>query len=236
MQCDRLSRHEILQNSIRHLNQLLEAELATIAADARAPTDESINSGWTALMAHDTALPPRIVMPYEQFFEGVSVGYERDDDSVWVVVDFEPAAVTDVGVKATQRRAPKLRVHPVYWKEFACSWMSLEVSLHDLNLQDANTMRVSLLSNFDFKSENQALHTNVARMILRADKADGSYEDLNIGFFPITTMPLSHMLILNSDRLDLQRMDAAVKYRVIIFLPIFGDYTFNLYDLLVEMA
>jgi len=185
-------------------------------------------------MAHDTALPSRIVAPYEAFFEGVSVGYKRsDDDRIWAVVDFTPASDVEIGAVTPQRSAPRLRVHPVNSTKEPMAWITLEVVTSELNLVGPEALTVSLLANFDFKDKNQPLHTNVVRMVLRADLPGGGYEDLEIGIFPITTIPRLHTLIVESSRFDLQRMGAAAAYKLIMFLPVYGDYSFNLYDLSV---
>jgi len=236
MPYDTLTRPQILQSSIKHLTRLLEAELATLPTDKHRSSDALLDTGMTTLMARNTALPSRKFAPYEHISKGVAVGYEDNNDSIWVVVDFEPADSIDVGAEMTPRRAPRLRLHPVFSSQIASRWMTMEVDLHDFVLQDVDALTVSLLSNFDFKRKNQALHTNVVGALLRAIKVAGDYEDLELGYFPITTMPLLHKLIVTSDRFDLKRMGGEVQYRLILFLPTFGDYTFNLYDLSIEIS
>lgn len=233
---DAPSRHEALESSIRHLTRLLEAERAALYVPNPAPSAVSHATGLTALMARDKALPPQILAPYEVFSEGVRVGYENNKDLTWVVLDFTPANDAEIEVKRAPRRMPRLRLNPVFSKEHKSRWITLEVALHDLNLQDAEALTVSLLSDFDFKDKTEALHTNVVRMVLRAESTSERYEELDIGFFPIMTMPRSHMLIMKNSRFDLKRMGAAAQYRLLIHLPVYGDYTFNLYDLSVVTA
>ncbi|MFD1510682.1 hypothetical protein [Lacimonas salitolerans] len=229
---EKVSRYEILESSIKRLSLLLEAERAAGHSDRKGQPVASLATGITALWAQDTALPPTIVKPYTEFFDGVEVGYDSENYN-WVVVDFVPGNDdSDAAPNDAPLRTPRLRVHPVISESYRSRWVTLELTIPDLNLQASEALTIGLLADFHFKDKNEALDTNVVRVVLRADR-DGHSEDLDIGFFPVMTVPRLHTLVVKEKRLDLDRVGSAKRYRLLIFLPTDGDWTFSLYHLSV---
>lgn len=226
-----LSRGEILVSSIKRLSLLLEAERAAGHSYRKGQPVASLASGGTALFAQDTALPPTIVKPYTAFFDGVEVGYESENHN-WVVVDFMPGNDGGGAPNDAPRHTPRLRVHPVISESNRSRWVTLELTISNLNLKASEALTIGLLADFHFEDKNQALDTNVVRVVLRADR-DGEFEDLDIGFFPVMTVPRLHTLVMKENRFDLDRIEPAKRYRLIIFLPTHGDWTFSLYHLSV---
>lgn len=228
-----ISRKQILQDGVKRLTRLLEAEQASAYAQEFRQPVAHIHTGLTALMASGEAISPRVVKPYQEFSKGVSAGYEDHGGKNWAVLDFAPADREDASSGDLEPCAPRFGVHPVFSEE-STRWMTLEVNVEKGRLEDVSNLKFSLLGEFSFVEPYQSLHTNVIKLFMRGNKKDGTYEDIEIGFFPITTIPMAHTLLLKREKLE-DWLNSMPDVKLIFWLPNYGRYRFNLYGCSLEV-
>jgi hypothetical protein len=229
-----ISRKQILQDGVKRLTRLLEAEQASAYAQEFRQPVAHIHTGLTALMASDEAISPRVVEPYQEFAKGVSAGYEDHGGKNWAVLDLAPADREDASSGDLELCAPRIGVHPVFSEGESTRWMTLEVNVEKGRLEDVSSLKFSLLGEFSFVEPYQSLHTNVIKLVMRGNKVDGTYEDIEIGFFPITTIPMAHTLFLKREKLQ-DWLNSMSNVKLIFWLPNYGRYRFNLYGCSLEV-
>jgi hypothetical protein len=217
---------------VKRLTRLLEAERASAHAQELKQPVVHIHTGLAALMVSDEAISPRAVKPYQDFSKGVRVGYEDHGGNVWAVIDFEPADREDASVDDPELRAPRIGVHPVFSEGEIGRWMTLEVDVEKDTLKDISNLKISLLGEFCFFEPYQSLHTNVIKVTMRGEKEDGNYEDVDIGFFPVTTIPMAHTFFCDIEKIE-DRLASMSTFRLIFWLPPYGRYRFNIYRFLL---
>ncbi|WP_157933018.1 hypothetical protein [Roseovarius salinarum] len=223
------SRKRILADGVKRLTRLLEAERASSCAQDFKQPDSSIYTELNALMASNEAISPRVVKPHQEFTKGVQAGYESHGGKNWAVLDFEPAGKETAGSGDLEIRSPRFGVHPVFADGANTRWMTIEVDLEEDALKDVNNLRISLLGEFSFVEPHQSLHTNVVKVTLRGAQKRGGHEDLKIGFFPVTTIPMAHTLFYDDDKKLESLLASSSSLKVLIWLPTYGSYRFNLY-------
>lgn len=226
-----MSRTQILEDGIKRLTRLLEAERASSHAQKLKIPVAHIHTGLTALMVSDEAISPSVFKPYQELSKGVKAGYEDHGGKNWVVLDYEPADPEAASSGDLEIRAPRLGVHPVFSDGASTKWMTLEVDVEKGGLEDVCNLKISLLGEFSFAEPYQSLHTNVVKVTFRGDQKESSYEELDIGFFPVTTIPMTHTLFCDDGKKINRFLASSSSLRVIIWLPTYGRYRFNLYDL-----
>jgi len=228
------SRRHILEVGIDRLSRLLEAERASAHARKPIPPIEQVGTGIHALLESDKAIAPKKVSPYEEFSPGLKVGYEDCGGKVWTVVDFEPSKLEERQNGDPSIRAPRLGVHPVFSGSKNCGWMTLESRVDKGQIKNTTKLGLRLVAEFSFGTPGQELHTNSVKASLRCDKPDRSYEDIDLGFFPITTVPTCHTFVCQSNSLNEAWLASFSSLRLILWLPNYGSYRFNLYGLSLE--
>lgn len=227
------TRAHTLQKGIDRLVSLLEAENAAmrettfLRADV---TDSGVKSGLNHLLSTKEMISPKVANPYAPFFEDVWVGYEKlatHDD--WVVIGFEPAGESAILDGPVTRHAPRLFVHPVFPTGGTSRWVTLETRIYKLPATPEAKLSLGLVANFKFDDPQQTMHTNTIKVALRRTQKDGTWSDSDLGFFPVTTVPMAHSLIAKVEALDSPLEEAEARASLIFWLPVHGSYVFNLF-------
>ena len=220
-----------LRQGLQRMQALLGAENA-----ATATTGTVTAQGHTALeglLAQKTAIAPRTVKPYEEIAPGVTMGYNDKDNGCWVVADFAPAVPAAPG---TARQGARLGLHPVFAAEKATRRVTLETTLAKGAFTPGAQIKVDILSHFEFIDPRQALHINSLKMALRCTFEDQPHEDAQLGFFPITTVPSMHTVASRVEKFTAEKLAASTAVKLVIWLPIQGNYRFNLYHFASEIV
>ena len=92
------------------------------------------------------------------------------------------------------------------------------------------------MANFKFDDPRQVMHTNTIKITLRRTRKDGIRTDNDLGFFPVTTMPMAHSLIAKVEASHSAHEEAGERTSLIFWLPVHGAYVFNLYGFSMEVG
>lgn len=235
-----MSKKEILEMGVNRLKRLLEIEQTLESfqqnkADFSEGSAVRIETGLTALKESGQPICPTIFKPYQSISPGVKVGYQDHDGAIWAVIDFESAENNPTDTNVLPIKYSKLSINPVFSSQLTTNWFTFEVDIYDFEkITELKSFDVSLTSDFTFKYFNDSFYTNTVKINLRGTKSDKSYEDMPIGFFPITTVPMSHTFFHDISDTYLDWLRSIQSLKMIIWLPTYGQYKFNIYDLIVE--
>ena len=231
------SRAHILEEGVKRLTLLLEAERASFKQHdwEPTPTERKVTSGLDALLNSEEAITPTVVRPYQEVSDGVKVSYEEHGGSNWAVFDFEPSNTREANSTGTVAHSPRIGLHPVFSGRDVSRWMAIETNINRGAIGEFAALRVKLMSEFLFFEPKQAPNINVVRVKLRGDKPDGTFEEFDLGFAPVTSIPTFHTFVFENEKLNKDWLGSFKGVRVLIFLPNFGSYKFNLYAFSLEI-
>lgn len=225
-------RVRVLKEGMKRLTRLLEAENASLQSLMKTEARNSggnISTGLGSFLSDGVAIAPKPTVSYEDFAKGVWTGIDDTDGANSIVVEFAPADRGTAGNDDLAPYAPRLGIHPVITSAQSPKWVTLETMVDKTSISVGATLRLDIVTDFHFPEPRQATHINTAKMTLRCQKNDGTYDDIEFGSFPVTTVPMAHTLSNPYVKIDATTLAHCAKMVLIFFLPNHGLYTFNLY-------
>lgn len=238
-QSEHFNRKEVLEKGIERLRKLLEAEV--MAGKSLLPKSphgaaRSVSSSLAALLASKERLTPKNRAPYEQFFKGVCVGLDHVGKHNWVTAGFDPAGEVARAGDPALHHAPRLSVHPVFVGADRSRWVTLETRVDKPHGAAATELGVHVVARFHFADPQQAAHINTVGVTLRCEQTDGTFEDSEMAFFPITTVPMGHAIAIKIAALKEAIKTDGATLRLIFWLPTHGAYSFELFDIAMDVV
>jgi len=221
------------------LHRLLEAENASTQGCDPTDTDgfaSTVETGFDRLFSSSESISPKAVEPYSDFSSKVWAGFEALGGACWVVMAFEPANKTETNCRDINSKAPKLTFHPVVTGGQLPKWITVEGNVEKGSLEGSPTLTLKLLSHFIFSEPRQSGHVNGIAAILRSIFENGKYEDIPLGYFPITTVPMLHTQSIHIDSRAEELIRQSSSLRLILFLPAEGGYVFDLFGLSLKVS
>lgn len=108
--------------------------------------------------------------------------------------------------------------------------------MKEKSLEEGSTLTLKLLSSFTFSEPHQSGHVNTIAPSLRCIFKNGEYEDVPVGYFPVTTVPMLHKQSIRIDSRIGELIGQSYSLRLILFLPVHGGYAFDLFGLSLEVS
>ncbi len=230
-------RVQILEEGIERLSRLLEAEKFTFQF-TRLPSQNKklrkISNGISQLLSKEEIIAPMIAPAYSDFSDGVWIGIGGNLEESWAVVEFQPRRANRDDIGKEDFSAAMLIIHPVFAGANTPEWLTLETIINHRSVVAETELQFEVLSSFIFPEPRKALHINTVRLTLRCQNVDGSFMDFDVGFIPVTSVPMLHTIINKNLTISTEQLNQTIKMSLIFWLPTHGLYTFNLFSFSVR--
>lgn len=224
-----LTRIRTQLSAMERMYRSMRAEVESLIS-AYAPGDidneVDVETGIGMALSAGKPLPPVSIQPYQHFFPGVWMGLDEEVGNCGATVTLKALQPHDPTNMVA--RVSRLSVNPVYPLVEKPRWMSLECTVDLQALRQAKALRIDLVSFFEISPANAATIPRTVGLTLRLHRNDGAVSDHPIYRLPVSTMPSAHSAPFNASNLQDAKLDTAHEARLLIDLPLAGDFMFHL--------